>query len=347
MPDPVKAETEEETSEYERFGEEYLGAKFRDEEDNEEIVATPDLSDDPPETPPAAAEAVVVEEPVTEQTWTIPDTADYGEFRGKKLTTKQLEENGLLQTIFSREHQETHHVGLYQGLKKEFDDYRANETARREEASRRAEIEARPAPVVNPQAESAAIRAQYETGLKAAAESGVFESDFLEAYPHVATQIEHRFNNGANVLAVIAKRVDDLTARVTGQEVHVTTSSSREFVNGQLDTLAQSDERLYGRLTTGEHRDGFISWMVADDNPLPFKNMKARDLTSQVLSGAYVSYLHATRGDRPAPKKPAERKPNMASGTGGSPGAGGGPSDEITSFGDELRAARAERLRGV
>lgn len=343
-------EGKKEVSEYEQFGEEYLGAKFRHTDDDDNEFVDPDLGTEDEDASPVAdvtEETVETEEPQAEQTWTIPDTDAYGEHRGKKMTVKQIEEAGLLQTVFSRQHQENHHVGLYQDLKREFDAYRAAEEQRRAEAQRLAQERAQPRPVVNPQAQSAAIRAQYEHDLKGAAEAGVFEADFLEAYPHVATQIEHRFQNGANVLRVIAERVDELTKRVTGQEVTHHTNDSKAFVNEQLNTLASSDERLYGRLSTDEHKQAFINWMVADDNPLPFKTMKAKDLSAQVLSGAYVSYLHATRGDRPVPKKPAERKPNLATGTGGGPGTSASEKNEYTTFADDLRAARADRLRGV
>ena len=365
MPDKKPTTGEDEQGEFEQMAEEYidaletpqgedvedgfgLNAGEESEEEDDPAAAAADDDHQLDEDESQGEEETEEEEEAQEPSFTLPDTELYGELRGQKVNLNQLAESGLLTKMLTRDHQEMHHTNLYQELKKSNDELKAKFE---EFTAPRAEPDPEPqGPPIDPATASAAVQAHYFPGLAQAAKDGVFEGDFLEAYPQVATQLEHRFQLGSNAIVEIAKRIGVIEERVTGVSTRVESDDSSSYLTSQIDNLAQSDERLFGRLADDGHRSEFLKWTIDEENPLPYKDMDMSQMTPEVLASAYVSYLHANRGSAPPKPKPKrKRKPNMSGDTGGSTARdqGGVDPNEFDELRQGLEEVHDQRLNGI
>ena len=284
----------------------------------EEVTETPvEASEEKVETPTTEQ---VVEEPVSQpKMYTVPDDDIYGELRGKKATAAELDQAGLLDRLLTREHQELHHVKLYQGLKKDFDALKEGidqNTAAAEQQER----------AIPPEQMAAMIESHYMPQLEAMADAGSFEKEFLHVYPKAASGMEHRFQSGGRALLGLVKEVHDLAEYVGMKQTEDASNDAKVSVESKMDSLVEE----LPALANGDVRGRFVQWAIDDNNPLTNK-MATKDeteLTAQDLRGAFAAYVAIT-GDglqvqTPAPVARQERQARARMAAGGSGGGGGG-----------------------
>jgi len=331
--------TQEQLSELDNFAEEY-GASRRPQDDVAELTPNTEQTPEPVEEPQQGTldleeqstdaevkDDEVVEEPTAEQTveepvsnqpkaYTVPDDEVYGKLRGTKATAAELEAAGLLDRLLTRDHQELHHVKLYQEMKKDFD-------ALKEQIAQPAPEEPQ-SQQVPPEQFAEMIKGHYGPQLKEQAEAGAFEPDFLHVYPKVATQIEHRFQEGGRALMGMLKQVHELSEYVGMKRTEDATIDAKASVESKMDSL--TDE--LPALSDTEVRGRFVQWAIAEDNPLT-NRMSTKDeseLTAQDLRGAFAAYVAIT-GDglqvQGTPQKQQKRQQRARMAAGGSGGGGG------------------------
>lgn len=279
-----------------------------------------------------------VEKPVSSQPkkYTVPDDDIYGELRGKKATAAELEAAGLLDRLLTREHQELHHVKLYQELKKEFDSFKQTREQPQDQQT----------PQVTPEQMAAMLEGHYGPQLKELAEAGAFERDFLTVYPKVAAHMEHRFQSGGRALMSLVQQVHELTEYVGMKQAEETNTSAMHSVESKMDSLVDELPALADR----EVRNRFIQWTIDENNPLTNKmaTKDERELTPQDLRGAFAAYVAIT-GDglqvqSPTKQNARRQRGRMAAGGsgggGGSTPSGGGKMNEIDDFEREFLESR-------
>jgi len=298
------------------------------------------------EQPPEAATEVAPPDEPTEATeepkpklYTVPDDAVYGDLRGQKATAEQLEAAGLLEKLFTREHQELHHVKLYQDLKREVDGYR--EEQQRSQAQADAVAQAAAQPKVMPDEHVAELQRTYMPGLTSLANQGAFEEDFLTVYPKVSAQLEHRFQSGGlGLLATIDQvtkmnnTLNEVMEFVGMQQQQQQAVTGRATVEEKLDALSTD---LPG-LANEEVRGRFIDWAIAEDNTITAQlaTKEISDITPEEIRGAFAAYVAMT-GDGIPKRQPAENTPARMAGSGtaasrGSSPPGGAPLSEVERF---------------
>lgn len=300
-------------------------------------------ADDPAPEPKTQVEDKPPAPEPTEKMYTLPDTEVYGDLRGKKVTLKQLEESGLLDKMVTRDHQEMHNTKLYQDLKSKFD-----EQIQEAIAARLKEAGIQPkAPdetqQVDQKAFGDAVEQHYVPQLRQVAEEGAFETDFVDAYPRVASQLEHRFRSGAVALTALAERlakVESWTGEKQAVEVQETGNAD---LHQRITAAAESNEML-ARLKDDSHRQSFIDWAVADDNPLPYKDVKLSAIGPELVMAAYLAYMHANPDAVKPAAAPVTRKPNMATaGAGTNPSRGKTEANELEQMAAEYKASLQAR----
>lgn len=260
------------------------------------------------------------EEPVSSQPkmYTVPDDDIYGELRGKKATALELEAAGLLDRLLTREHQELHHVKLYQELKKEFDSFKQGQQQPQQQQGQQQ---------LAPEQVAAMLEGHYGPQLKEMAEAGAFEKDFLHVYPKVAAHMEHRFQSGGRALMQLVEQVHKLSEYVGMKQEQDATTTARTSVESKMDSLVEELPALANQ----EVRGRFVQWAIDENNPLTNRmaTKDERELTAQDLRGAFAAYVAIT-GDglqvqQAAPQKKKERQQRARMAAGGA-GAGGGAS---------------------
>ena len=316
-----------------------------EQKEEETVTETPvEASEEKVETPTAEQ---TVEEPVSQpKVYTVPDDDIYGELRGKKATAAELDQAGMLDRLLTREHQELHHVKLYQELKKDFDSYKEGQAQEKATAEQAAAQENAAIP---PEQMAAMIESHYGPQLEAMAEAGSFEPGFLNAYPRVASAMEHRFQSGGRALIGLVKQVHELSEYVGMKQTEDNTESAKVSVESKMDSLV--DE--LPALADGDVRGRFVQWAIDEENPLT-NRMSTKDeteLTAQDLRGAFAAYVAIT-GDglqvtTPAPVVAKERQARGRMAAGGSGGGGGGSTptagtalNEIDAFEQEFQESR-------
>jgi hypothetical protein len=259
------------------------------------------------------------EEPVSSQpkTYTVPDDEVYGELRGKKATALELEAAGLLDRLLTRDHQELHHVKLYQGLKKEFDALKEGLEQPQQDQQQ---------PQIAPEQVAAMLEGHYGPQLKEMAEQGAFEKDFLHVYPKVAAHMEHRFQSGGRALMQLVQQVHELTEYVGMKREEDETTTARVSVESKMDSLVEELPALADQ----EIRGRFVQWAIDENNPLTNRmaTKDERELTAQDLRGAFAAYVAIT-GDGlqvKSPPKQQQRQQRARMAAGGGSGSGGGGS---------------------
>ena len=230
--------------------------------------------------------------------YTIPDLPEYGQLRGQKATIEQLEEAGLLEKVFTREHQEIHFQPLYQKLKAEFDERLAAEIAKVRPAQPEP-AQAQPQSSMTPEQFAAQLEGQLIPELTQIAQSGAFEEDFLRVYPKVAAHIENRFRSGGMGLFGTIQQVSKLTERINQISEHVgmqvTTdarASAEQVLEGKIDVLAEQIPALANDVV----RKSFREWASAEDNMLTDKlaTKDVNEITTDELRGAFAAFVAVT-----------------------------------------------------
>jgi hypothetical protein len=313
--------TEKETSEFEKFAEDFNEAKYQS-SDAEPEEATPVEEAEPVEAEPAAEvqtseepeEARQGEEEPQVKLYTLPDDEMYGELRGKKVTVAQLEEAGLIGKVITRDHQEMHNTKLYQRLKEEFD-------AKLEERLKAAVPQAPPAQPetsVTPKDFADNLERTYVPVLRKLAEAGAFEPDFVDAYPKFASQTAHQIESMRLVGQGLVSAVSEIRNWVGMQQAERTTTSSMQVLESRMAELASNE--MYAGLGDRTEREAFVNWMKSPDNKQPWKKM---DIETELampenLAGAYSAFKAATRSTSPSSAPAGDRtKARMAAGGGG------------------------------
>ncbi len=246
-----------------------------------------------PEEAPETSQEVSVEETPTEETaedtrrYTIPKHEKFGEFAGKKLTAKEMEEAGLLEKFNTLENGEMHHQKLYENLKKEHEELLrkiAENLGNQQQQQQQQSVD----PKVQTKSQLDAMRSMHMENLKQAAESGAFEEDFLVMFPDLSVQLEHRFSSGAAAIDALAKQVAEQQAFIQALVGVVQQEAGNEQLRGAVTGLVESNPDRYAPISDAEMQNRFIGWMMAEDNPIPYRNM---EITPGVLSQAYLGFV--------------------------------------------------------
>lgn len=275
----------------------------------------------PEAEPVRTTEDSTIQEP---KRYKVPDDSLYGDLRGKKATAIELEAAGLLDKLLGRDHQELHHVKLYQELRKEFDDYRKSLDEQRQQPP--------PQPQgreLTPEEYAAGIENQYVPELQRLASAGAFEPDFLRAYPRVSSHIEHRFRSGGYALGATIQHVTKLTEALNDIREWVGMKQSDDGRSVAQMTLSQKlDEAASAMPALAEQavRERFTQWASDPDNALTDRmaTQDIKDLTKEQILGAFAAYVAMT-GDGVPKQTQQRRRPrdgsNMAGGGGASRGS--------------------------
>lgn len=357
---------QEQLSEIDSFAKEFADSRLPndvvDSDLQPELAEEPEQAEEEPQqgtldleekaTEEQVEETEAVEEPTTEQTteepvssqpkmYTVPDDDIYGELRGKKATASELEAAGLLDRLLTREHQELHHVKLYQELKKEFESFK--------EGQQQVEQPQQQQQQLAPEQVAAMLEGHYGPQLKEMAEAGAFESDFLHVYPKVAAHMEHRFQSGGRALMQLVDQVHKLTEYVGMKQEEDATTTARTSVESKMDSLVEELPALANQ----EVRGRFVQWAIDENNPLTNRmaTKDERELTAQDLRGAFAAYVAMT-GDglqvqQAAPRKNQERqqRARMAAGGAGAGGGGSTPQNTTTNEFEDFEREYVESRR--
>ena len=273
------------------------------EEPQEEVTAEAQPEDESKEVEPEV------------ERFTIPDHEKFGEFAGKRLTGPEIVEAGLLKQFNTLENNDVHHQKLYGELKEKYD-------AKIEEENKALKEAAQPQPPQVPIGEQIKtnlthMRAAYAPSLKANAEAGAFEEGFLAMFPDLAVQLEHRFVSGNNAIEILAGKVAQQETFINALLGVVEEASNSERFTGSIDSMIQENPDRYEVLGNGEARNGFVSWMNAEDNPMGFADMAPDKITPAVLAQAFLGYIDANPNLLSSAEEPAEKVPANTGGGGG------------------------------
>lgn len=283
----------------------------------EPVVEEPEVQDAEQQGQEDGEEAPDVHET---RTYKVPDDSLYGDLRGKRATAHQLEEAGLLEKLLGREHQELHHVKLYQD---------ANEQIKALKALLDERAPAQPAqPQVPPMSISEhadAVQRAYVPHLEQLANEGAFEPDFIRAYPKTGSQIENRFQATAVLggglvqqMTKVVERLNEISEFVGMQRDTQSRSAAQVALTGRLNAVADAMPALRDQGV----QDRFQSWVADPENSLMnvVGETPIDELTDDQIKGAFAAYVAVT-GDG-IKKKPASRSgANLAGGGGASRGS--------------------------
>ena len=325
----------------ESFTDPDLGGDIEDDDQAESVAEEPEVKE---------AEQPVVEE-ITEtpevqeaKTYKVPDDALYGDLRGSKATALELEEAGLLEKLVGREHQELHHVKLYQDAN---DKIKALEAQLNERVPVQDPNAQPQAPPMSVEDHVKAVQSTYLPRLQQLAEEGAVEPDFLRAYPKVSSQLENRFQS----TAILGKGVVDHVTQLT-----TALNEVREFVGMQR----QTQERTTAETTLASKLNDvaasvpalkdegmqtrFRDWAADPENTLMdiVGNTPIADLTGDQLKGAFAAYVAIT-GDGIKQKRRRPREgASMAGGGGASRGSASAGAQQNKTGPQQLEAELAE-----
>lgn len=363
MPDLEKApQTEEPTSEIEKFAQEFHDAKFQrtppEGRDSDEKV-TLETEKTEPVAKPAPVEEVAKDQTVeapAEQTppdqgteskvklYTVPDQEMYGALRGKRVTVAQLEEAGLIDKVITRDHQEMHNTKLYNELKRDFEEKLSN--AMKDVVKQPAGQKDQPA--VSPKDFADQLERNYVPVLKQVAEAGAFEPDIIEAYPKFVSHVAHQLETMRMVAAGVVQAMQEDRKWIGVKQHSETSESSKAHLDRAMIGLASTDD-LYKGLGEPAERGAFVAWMSDKDNKQPWKKLDIINELSdpETLKGAYAAYRTATRHLRTetqtTPDATRDRKVLAAPGGGNArPAPKSGPMDELSQLKSDFLESRAK-----
>lgn len=292
------------------------------------------VQDDPEEPVAEEPEAPVAEqpEPDTEieapdvqetKKHKVPDDALYGDLRGTKATAQQLEEAGLLEKLLGRDHQELHHVKLYQDANEKI---KALELKLNERVPEQPEQPAQPeAPPMSVSDHADVIQRSYVPHLEQLANDGAFEPDFLRAYPKATSHIEHRFQSAAvlggglvNQMTKVVERLNEVSEFVGMQKNNTARSDAQTTLTGRLDSISESMPVL----KDSGVQTRFQNWAADPENRLMdiVGETPIGDLTDDQIKGAFAAYVAVT-GDGVKKRTEPRDGANLAGGGGASRGS--------------------------
>jgi len=261
------------------------------------------------------------------------------------VSAQELESKGLLGRLLTREHQELHHVKLYQGLRKEFDEYKETQA---QTAAQTPMAQPEPGPEMSPEEYSKELQNRYVPHLDQLANNGAFEPEFVRAFPGVSAQLEHRMQSGGLAIFGTIKHVTELTETVEKLAEYVGLKQTEEGVdtakmnvlermtNVSKDLPALADEGVQSR---------FISWAIDENNQLTerFATKDISDISDAEVKGAFAAYVAMTGDGITQRRTQPKKESRMAGGGGGSRGSSqpvSVPQDEITAFEQEFKESQ-------
>ena len=288
---------------------------------------------------------------------TLPDDSEtFGELAGKQVTAQQLIDGGLLGKLVTWGHQGRHLI------KKGQDDIEAAK-AETSEAQKLRELLENQFAKEDKAAEAAIPRQSeeeyvgqlsetYLAGLKGVAAAGGIEEDFVKEFPKSAVQIEHRFQTGADMLAVITKEVNELREYVgLRKKADAETAQERAVVDatGHFDGLItelSTKGDLYSKLSDQGTKEDFVKWVSSDDSGLGITGKEVAKITEADVHGAWLLYASQHPEKFAEPSKKNEEDARLASGGGGSSTSTTRTKkvdDELGNFEKELAESLAQR----
>ena len=289
-------------------------------ESAEQITTESEDQAKPAEEEPKAEEAEPEEKP--------PETYKYGD---REFTAQELSEDPeLLRKIVTGAEQNPHFQKLHREGKEANKELltRLETIEKAQEAARASE-----AATVTPmspeqiQAHSAQIEAAYLPAVKAYADAGGIEPDFVNMFPKVAALIESKFAQMGHIGGQMAQGMDAVLGWASGKERDSGQTEAEAFVGRQFDAMIATGKQPLQDLKDPERRGEFTTWLVAEDNPLPYKKMDVTELTPDVLEQAYWNFLKikgaletpvaATPAATPAATAPSESVLATGGGSGG------------------------------
>ena len=288
---------------------------------------------------------------------TLPDDPEtFGEWAGKEITEAQLAESGLLPKLITWGHQGRH---LVQKTQAELEAAKAEKSEaaklrelleeqfkRENEAREKSQVPT--GPQVSEEEFAEALVREYVPGLKAVAEQGGVEIDFLKEFPKAAAHFEHRFQSGSNVIQVLVKELTEIKEfvgmqkeRLEKEEVVQKEQTATQSFAQTVAQVASKEGELFAPLSQAEVQKDFVRWITREDSDLRIADKDMADITAGDVSGAWLLYVH----EHPDVVKPRKKETNshLAGGGGGRGTSKSKPKpathDELATFEAELRAA--------
>lgn len=323
------------------------------EEDSFKDEPTPDDEPAPSIEPtedsdPGADEATPTPED-GENLFTLPDEEFYGELRGQKVTSEQLQEAGLLSKMLTRDHQVSNYQKKYEERDQQFNDL--SERLAAIENPTPTEDAASAEPEMTPEELMGALENSFDPVLQQMADNGLIEPDWAAVYPKKARLDAYYVDTILRGLGAAAERLDAIENRVGEWSKTEDTQKDAQTVGGIMRDMVKDDSELYGGLSDADTQDGFFKFLGDPErNPFMFEPEEA---TPEKMKAAYLIYH--SQGNvptpKPAPKPPEPDGQRRMGGTGGGSGGRGdttpgskGDKSKFQEFEDQLEVAQAERF---
>lgn len=286
---------------------------------------------------------------------TLPDDPEtFGDLAGKQVTAKQLIDEGLLNKLVTWGHQGRHLIQKGQ------DDIAAAKAETSEAQKLRELLEKRfqdedkkadaDKPKVTEEQFASMLTENYLPGLKQVAAAGGIEEDFIKEFPRSASQIEHRFQAGSDLLDALIKEVGELREfvgiqRKANEETAQTdaTTAAGDHFDGLMTDLATKGD-LFEKLGDKDMRGDFMDWLTSDDTGLGISGKEVGKITTGDVQGAWLLYAHQHPEQFVKKSEKSEEDARLASGGGGnstSTTRRRKSSDELSEFESEYKDSLA------
>lgn len=318
----------------------------------QEDPPTPDEpAPDPEPTPDPDPDAVATADGDEPDTLTLPDDDFYGELRGQKVTTQQLQEAGLLSKLLTRDHQVSHYQKLYEDSKTATDEL----NSRLEALEKPAEPD--PDQATEPEVTTEQLMEELENNftpvLKNLADRGLIEQDWAAVYPKKALLDAYYVDLMLTGFGEMTKRLDKMEGRVGDWSETEDTQKAAVTVGTIMRDMVAEDKALYGALEDTNVQNDYFKFLAdSERNPFMFE---PEDATPEKMQAAFLIYM-AQAGELPAtPPAADDPKPGQRrmTGTGGGSGGRGeetpaaaGEKSKFEEFEDAIGEAQREQFAG-
>ena len=190
----------------------------------------------------------------------------------------------------------------------------------------------------------------YLPGLQSVVEAGGIEADFIKEFPKVATQIEHRFQSGSDLIGALVKEVDELREYIgvrkkinAETEKREASSAASGHFDGLMTSLSDKGE-LFEKLKDQETKDDFVKWASAEDTGLKIAEKEINTISENDVMATWLLYVQQ-HPDKFAKKAEKSKEDAQLASGGGGPGSSTSKSkeqsDELSDFEAELKESLA------
>jgi hypothetical protein len=258
----------------------------------------------------------------------VPDDSFYGDYRGKKMTAKQLEEAGLLDKILTGAHQ----VALYQRRYEES----AEKLSKFEERLKAIETPPTPdEPQLTPEQFAAQVEHNFAPAVKDLEKEGLIESDYAAVYPKKAALDEFRVQAFINILDKVDKRLANVEKQVEPWSEQEQENRAINNVSSIVTSLIKEEDQLCGALASEKTQKEFFDYL--SDRERSGIRFTPYDATKRDIRGAWLQFLMDEGRDIPVTKKGEPPKPKGQKGMTGTGGkmrgrGGAAPKGELDEF---------------